>query len=144
MTFRTVAREVRDFPATACFSLIWILVFVAGRRDPDRQQPAPACGSSSCGHGRRSRFGDLTLLELRRGEIWRVITCTFIHYSVLHIALNLLAFYLLGTLVESWYGSPRFIFIYGMTAGLGNLVSARNSLHDRFGPRTCIRAAGRS
>ena len=29
MTFRTVAREVRDFPATACFSLIWILVFVA-------------------------------------------------------------------------------------------------------------------
>ena len=125
MTFRTVAREVRDFPATACFSLIWILVFVALAVIRMRQQPAPSVWQFLVqGMGDGHRFGDLTLLELRRGEIWRVITCTFIHYSVLHIALNLLAFYLLGTLVESWYGSPRFIFIYGMTAGLGNLVSA--------------------
>jgi hypothetical protein len=43
---------------------------------------------------------------------------------VIHIALNLLAFYMLGTLVESWYGAPQFIFIYGLTGGLGNLVSA--------------------
>ena len=45
--------------------------------------------------------------------------------------------------MESWYGSPRFIFIYGMTAGLGNLVSA--GIRSMIGSgATCIRAAGRS
>ena len=29
MTLRTIAREIRDYPATAFFSLTWILVFVA-------------------------------------------------------------------------------------------------------------------
>ena len=51
---------------------------------------------------------------------------------MIHIVLNLFAFYLLGTLVESWYGTPQFILVYGVTGGLGNLISA--------GIRTAIRA----
>ena len=51
-------------------------------------------GEMTAGH----RFGDMTVTGLRSGEIWRLITCNFVHYSVAHIALNLLAFYLLGTL----------------------------------------------
>ena len=31
--------------------------------------------------------------------------------------------YQLGTMVESWYGTPQSIFIYGLTGGGGNLVS---------------------
>jgi membrane associated rhomboid family serine protease len=76
------------------------------------------------GIGGGERFGDLTLHELSRGQVWRLITCTFIHYSVVHIVLNLLAFYLLGSLIESWYGSPQLILIYGVTGGVGNLLSA--------------------
>ena len=125
MTLRTLAREIRDYPATACFSLIWVLVFVALVAVRMHQQPAPSLWQFLVlGIGEGHRFGDLTLRELGQGEIWRLVTCTFIHYSLLHIALNLLAFYLLGTLVESWYGTPLFIFIYGVTGGLGNLVSA--------------------
>jgi rhomboid protease GluP len=125
MTLRTLAREIRDYPATACFSLIWILVFVALLAVRMREQPAPGLWRFLVlGIGDGHRFGDLTLHDLGRGEIWRLITSTFVHYSVIHIALNLLAFYLLGTLVESWYGAPQFILIYGLTGGLGNLVSA--------------------
>ena len=125
MTLRTLAREIRDYPATACFSLIWILVFVVLLFVRMREQPAPGLwGFLVLGIGDGHRFGDLTLHDLGRGEIWRLITSTFVHYSVIHIALNLLAFYLLGTLVESWYGAPQFILIYGLTGGLGNLVSA--------------------
>ena len=29
MTLRTVIREIKDFPATAVFSLAWIVIFVA-------------------------------------------------------------------------------------------------------------------
>ena len=60
---------------------------------------------------------------MARGEYWRLITSTFIHFSVIHLVLNLMAMYQLGTMVESWYGTPQFIFLYGMTAGGGNLVS---------------------
>jgi rhomboid protease GluP len=125
MTLRTLAREIRDYPATSCLSLIWILVFVAMFAVRLREQPAPGWWRFLVlGIGDGHRFGDLTLRELDHGEFWRLITCTFIHYSLIHISLNVLAFYLLGTLIESWYGTPQFILIYGLTGGLGNLVSA--------------------
>lgn len=125
MTLRTLTREIRDYPATACFSLIWILVFVAMLVVRMREQPPPGLWRFLVlGIGDGHRFGDLTLRDLGHGEVWRLITCTFVHYSLIHIALNVLAFYLLGTLVESWYGAPQFILIYGLTGGLGNLVSA--------------------
>ena len=125
MNLRTLVREIRDYPATACFSLIWILVFVAMLAVRLREQPAPGLWRFLVlGIGDGHRFGDLTLHDLGRGEVWRLITCTFVHYSLIHISLNVLAFFLLGTLVESWYGAPQFILIYGLTGGLGNLVSA--------------------
>ncbi len=55
--------------------------------------------------------------------MWRLVTSTFLHFSVVHIALNLLAFYQLGTLLESWYGTHQFVMIYGLTGGGGNLIS---------------------
>ena len=45
------------------------------------------------------------------------------HFSVIHLVLNLIAMYQLGTMVESWYGGPQSVFIYGLTGGGGNLIS---------------------
>jgi rhomboid protease GluP len=124
MTLRTLAREIKDYPATAVFSLIWILVFAGMVAVHLRDQPSPGWWRFLVlGIGDGHRFGDLTVAKLRHGELWRLITCNFVHYSVLHIALNLLAFYVLGILVESWYGTPQFIMIYAVTGVLGNLVS---------------------
>jgi membrane associated rhomboid family serine protease len=120
-----MTREIREYPATSCFSMTWIVVFAAMLAVRLREQPAPGWwGFLLHGIGDGHRFGDLTLRDLSRGELWRLITCTFVHYSLIHIVLNLLAFFLLGTLVESWYGAPQFILIYGLTGGLGNLLSA--------------------
>jgi hypothetical protein len=52
------------------------------------------------------------------------MTCNFVHYSLIHIGMNLFAFYILGTLLESWYGSWQFAAIYGATGVGGNLLSA--------------------
>jgi len=43
--------------------------------------------------------------------------------------------YQLGTLVESWYGSPQFVFIYGVVAGFGNLFAILVRSHNGWGPR---------
>jgi membrane associated rhomboid family serine protease len=122
---RTILREIRDYPATAVFSASWIAVFVAMVWLQFYQHSPPTWWRFVVlGIGGGDRFGDLTLRGLERGQVWRLMTCTFVHYSVVHLSLNLVAFYLLGTLIESWYGSSQLILVYGLTGGGGNLLSA--------------------
>jgi membrane associated rhomboid family serine protease len=124
MTLRGIAREFKDFPATMVFCTLWIVVFAAMLRTRFAGgDPTPWKMWLLVGIGEGHRFGDLALSDIGRGEIWRLVTSTFVHYSVLHIALNLLAMYQLGTLVESWYGSHQFVLIYALTGGVGNLIS---------------------
>jgi rhomboid protease GluP len=124
MFVRFLVREVRDFPATTTFCLLWIAVYVAmvGTRIASGV-PIPWTRWLVLGIGDGHRFGDLALQDLARGEYWRLITSTFVHFSVMHLILNLIAMYQLGTMVESWYGSHQSVFIYGLTGGGGNLVS---------------------
>ncbi len=125
MNLRAIAKEIRDFPATVLFSASWLLVFAAMVALRMRELPAPSLWQvlvAGIGDGRR--FGDLTLADLAAGEYWRLITCNFVHYSGVHIGMNLFAFYLLGTLLESWYGSWALVTIYGITGVGGNGLSA--------------------
>jgi len=143
MSFRVIVREIRDFPATAIFSASWIIVFglmVAARlRDPS---PPTLWRILAVGMGEAHRFGDLTLRDLANGEYWRLATCNFVHYSGLHIGLNLFAFYLLGTLLESWYGPWRLVAIYGVTGIGGNLLSAL--VRSRIGGNPLLHSGGGS
>ncbi|WP_165065245.1 rhomboid family intramembrane serine protease [Paludisphaera rhizosphaerae] len=125
MNPRLVLREIRDYPATVLFSLSWVVVFLAMLADHRRDVPAPSMmGVLMSGMGDAHRFGDLTLQDLAAGEYWRLITCNFVHYSVIHIGMNLFAFYLLGSLLESWYGPWTLTAVYGITGVGGNLLSA--------------------
>lgn len=128
---RTAVREVRDYPATALFCASWIAVFaamVAVRYDG--ADPPTFMKLAVLGVGEAHRFGDLTLRDLWNGEVWRLMTCNFVHYSLVHIGMNLFAFYILGTLLESWYGSWQLAAIYVVTGVGGNLISSivRHSL----------------
>ncbi|OJW17740.1 MAG: hypothetical protein BGO49_26425 [Planctomycetales bacterium 71-10] len=124
MNLRVIAKEFRDFPATVLFSASWLLVFAAMVALRLRDTPsATAWQILLTGMGDGRRFGDLTLNDLAAGEYWRLITCNFVHYSVIHIGMNLFAFYLLGTLLESWYGPWALVSIYGITGVGGNILS---------------------
>lgn len=52
------------------------------------------------------------------GEWWRIISSMFLHIGLLHLFMNMLALYYIGTTVERIYGSVRFLIIY-MLAGIG-------------------------
>lgn len=132
MIARWLAREIRDFPATAFFCLSWVIIFAAMTYHQRAEgSPLPAMRWLVLGFGGGESFGDLTLADLSRGQIWRLITCNFIHYSLVHLGLNLLAMYQLGSLLEYWYGPYQLIFIYGLTGGGGNLLSAMARLWMR-------------
>ncbi|MBV9048112.1 MAG: rhomboid family intramembrane serine protease [Solirubrobacterales bacterium] len=45
-------------------------------------------------------------------EYYRILTSGFLHYSVLHIALNMLFLYVMGTMLEPAIGSLNFAVVY--------------------------------
>lgn len=61
-----------------------------------------------------SNFGPLTL----SGEWWRLLSSTYLHFGILHLALNMWALLSTGPLVERFYGSGRFVLLYTL-AGIG-------------------------
>ncbi|MGG7176629.1 rhomboid family intramembrane serine protease [Clostridium paraputrificum] len=56
---------------------------------------------------------------IERGEVWRLITCNFLHGGLIHIAFNMYALYSIGTQIEILYGKVKYLVIYFM-AGLGS------------------------
>ncbi len=111
---------------------LWLAVFAAMVVDQARRPGGVSAGQMVYGPFEGHRFGALTIRDVASGEVWRTLTATFVHYGLLHIGLNLWAFYQLGCLVESWYGSGPFVAVYVLTGGLGNLLSAiaRRLLHQ--------------
>ncbi|MGH2934483.1 MAG: rhomboid family intramembrane serine protease [Gaiellaceae bacterium] len=66
-----------------------------------------------------------------QGDWWRLITSAFLHASVLHIAFNMFALWVIGTPVEHYLGRARFIGLYlvsGLAGSAGALIQAPTSL----------------
>ncbi|MFM2293942.1 MAG: hypothetical protein RLZZ350_355, partial [Verrucomicrobiota bacterium] len=61
-----------------------------------------------------------TLPEIRHGEVWRLFTPMFIHFSFFHIFFNLLWLRSLGTILETREGSLRFFIFVLVLAALSN------------------------
>ncbi|MFD1850273.1 rhomboid family intramembrane serine protease [Oceanobacillus bengalensis] len=60
---------------------------------------------------------------IENNEWWRIISSMFLHIGFLHLLMNMLAVYYLGTAVEKIYGKWRFIFIYSLAGIGGGLAS---------------------
>ncbi|MEC5422251.1 rhomboid family intramembrane serine protease [Virgibacillus sp. C22-A2] len=57
------------------------------------------------------------------GEWWRIISSMFLHIGFLHLFMNMMALFYLGSMVERIFGVSRFIFIYFMAGIGGGLAS---------------------
>jgi membrane associated rhomboid family serine protease len=57
------------------------------------------------------------------GEWWRLLTATFLHFGLVHLAFNMWALWVNGLLVERLYGSARYLLIY-LVAGLAGSVAS--------------------
>jgi rhomboid protease GluP len=60
---------------------------------------------------------------VRSGDVWRLFASTFLHWSVMHFLMNMLALYNLGLLLEPILGSRRFFILYGLSGLGGALVT---------------------
>jgi rhomboid protease GluP len=66
-----------------------------------------------------ANFGPFTL----GGEWWRLLSSTFIHIGIIHLALNMQCLWRLGRLTERLYGNWAFLTLYALS-GLGGSVAS--------------------
>ena len=57
------------------------------------------------------------------GEWWRIITSTFVHGGILHLALNMWCLWNLGLLAEPLMGTFGVFAVYLLTGAAGNMLS---------------------
>ena len=92
-------------PATYALIAINVAVFVA--------ELAGGGSSGSFQEGTKLiRHAGLNGPAVASGDWWRIVTAGFLHANFLHIAFNMFALYVLGTLLEPGIGTPRFLAVY--------------------------------
>ncbi|SDY54285.1 rhomboid protease GluP [Evansella caseinilytica] len=69
------------------------------------------------------RFGAKFNPLILEGEWWRFFSAMFLHIGIVHLLMNSLALFYLGSTVERIYGTSRFIFIYFVAGFAGSLAS---------------------
>ena len=68
-------------------------------------------------------FGAMFGPLIADGQYWRLFTAIFLHIGIFHMALNSLALFIFGQLVEAIFGSWRFAALY-IVAGLGGSATS--------------------
>lgn len=120
--FRPLGERLRDrtpgIPATAGMVAANVLVFAAMLAAGAGLWHTPNQVQLAWG----ANFGPAT----KDGEWWRLVTAMFLHFGLVHLAMNMLALWDGGRLVERMYGHGRFLAIYvaaGLTGNLASLIA---------------------
>lgn len=82
-------------------------------------------------------------VNVKNGEVYRLITYSFVHANLLHLFFNMYALYFIGPQVEKYYGKISYLVIYLGSALIGGLfttvltnavsVGASGSIFGLFG-----------
>ena len=61
------------------------------------------------------------LSEIRHGQLWRLVTPVFLHFSVFHIVFNMLWTWELGRLIEARQGAFMLLVLTALIGAISNL-----------------------
>jgi rhomboid protease GluP len=85
--------------------------------------PGPTGISADFDLGTLQRFGASDALLVVHGQWWRLLSATFVHVTLLHIALNMWCLWNLGVFGEPLLGRRGLICVYVLTGITGNMFS---------------------
>lgn len=60
---------------------------------------------------------------IRDGEVYRLLTGTFVHIDIVHLLCNCYALFMIGSMVEGYFGKKKYLVIYLFSAIAGSLLS---------------------
>jgi membrane associated rhomboid family serine protease len=78
--------------------------------------------------------------DVLQGEIWRLLTYSFLHGSLIHLFFNMLFLWWFGNEIEDLLGPREFLCFYLLSALLGGVVFVLTTLLYPF--MSCIGASG--
>src|SRR3954471_7738333 len=64
------------------------------------------------------QMGALIPAMVAQGEAWRLVTSAFLHSGFVHLGMNMLSLYFLGSFAEISFGRSRFLALY-LISGIG-------------------------
>lgn len=80
-------------------------------------------GAGSPGSEALLLCGSMTPHHVMQGQVWRLVSAIFLHGSLLHLALNGVAFVQLGRLVRGLANDTAFIVVFGVTGVFASAAS---------------------
>lgn len=69
-----------------------------------------------------AKFGANNILLVKNGEIYRLLTCAFLHVGLIHLVVNMYSLRVIGPSVEGLIGKGKFVFIYLISAISASLM----------------------
>src|SRR5690606_35190828 len=73
------------------------------------------------------------LYDVLRGQVWRLVTPIFLHFSLIHILFNMMWLYTLGGMIEYVRGSRKLLLQILLYAVAGNVLQLWWSGNPAFG-----------
>ncbi|MGA0572856.1 rhomboid family intramembrane serine protease [Variovorax sp. VNK109] len=68
-------------------------------------------------------WGGNAASEVQKGVWWRLVSCTFLHVNLMHLATNMVGLLAIGSMLERMYGHWLFLLIYIGSGLLGSVAS---------------------
>lgn len=59
-----------------------------------------------------SDFGAKVNILIENGQVWRLLTCAFLHAGLIHIGCNMYSLYIIGPQINQIYGAKKYFVIY--------------------------------
>ena len=56
-------------------------------------------------------------------QVWRLLTCAFLHAGILHLLVNMYSLFIIGSQIETYMGKIKYAVIYIISAISGSLLS---------------------
>ncbi len=101
-------QRARRAPAATGLVVVLVLMFLATSLDTD-ERLLVALGKVN--------------ERILAGEVWRLVTASFVHLNVLHLFVNASSLAALGPFVERLFGKARFLVIFVLGGAMGMLAS---------------------
>lgn len=111
-----------ELPATKVLVGLCVLVFAAMVSVDQRLPIGFSSGPDAFRISTLYRFGVLSP-GIVSSEPWRVVSAVFVHFSLIHVGMNLWGLYSLGRLLETRFGAARSTFIF-IAAGVAGFVAS--------------------
>ncbi len=69
------------------------------------------------------KFGANIDTYTKNGDYYRLITCMFLHIGILHLICNMYSLYIIGNVVENFFGKWKYLIIYFISGISGSILS---------------------